>query len=138
MRSCTELELTSERKDRPRGSHFAIGDKINSAIRLQTIHIITVRKRSLRRLCFYTCLSVILFTAGGACMVQGCMAGGVHDRGHECWGGVHGKGVCMAWDVHGRGHACQGGVHGRGVCMAGGHVWWGGMHGAGVHGRGCA
>ena len=26
---------------------------------------ITARKRSLRRLCFYTCLSVILFTGGG-------------------------------------------------------------------------
>ena len=29
--------------------------------------IFTVRKRSLRRLCFYTCLSVILFT-GGVCL----------------------------------------------------------------------
>ena len=27
--------------------------------------LITTRKRSLRRLCFYTCLSVILFTGGG-------------------------------------------------------------------------
>ena len=27
--------------------------------------LITARKRSLRRLCFYTCLSVILFTGGG-------------------------------------------------------------------------
>ena len=27
--------------------------------------IFTTRKRSLRRLCFYTCLSVILFTGGG-------------------------------------------------------------------------
>ena len=30
--------------------------------------IITARKRSLRRLCFYTCLSVILFT-GGVCPI---------------------------------------------------------------------
>ena len=29
------------------------------------VNIITARKRSLRRLCFYTCLSVILFTRGG-------------------------------------------------------------------------
>ena len=27
--------------------------------------VFTARKRSLRRLCFYTCLSVILFTGGG-------------------------------------------------------------------------
>ena len=27
-------------------------------------HIFTARKRSLRRLCFYTCLSVLLFTGG--------------------------------------------------------------------------
>ena len=33
----------------------------------------TARKRSLRRLCFYTCLSVILFTGGG-CLPQ-CMLG---------------------------------------------------------------
>ena len=30
--------------------------------------IITARKQSLRRLCFYTCLSVILFTGGGVCL----------------------------------------------------------------------
>ena len=32
---------------------------------------ITVRKRSLRRLCFYICLSVILFTGGGGCLGPG-------------------------------------------------------------------
>ena len=36
-------------------------------------HIITARKRSLRRLCFYTCLSVILFTGWG-------LPGQVHPR----------------------------------------------------------
>ena len=32
---------------------------------------ITVRKRSLRRLCFYTCLSIILFTGGCLAQTQG-------------------------------------------------------------------
>ena len=36
-----------------------------SSYHLQCYLIFTVRKRSLRRLCFYTCLSVILFTEGG-------------------------------------------------------------------------
>ena len=88
---------------------------------------ITARKHSLRRLCFYTCLSVILFmvVVVGVCAWQG----GVHvDGGHACqgvgrWAYVAG-GVCM---VDG-GHACQGGLHGGGTCMAGGihgrgHVW---------------
>ena len=33
--------------------------------------IITARKRSLRRLCFYTCLLVLLFTGGGVCIQRG-------------------------------------------------------------------
>ena len=90
--------------------------------------IVTARKRSLRRLCFYTCLSVILFTGTG-CMVAGGMRG--------CWG------ACMV----AMGHAwLQGDVHGcggRGACMVVGgmHGCWGGawllggMHGCwGVHG----
>ena len=36
------------------------------------IWIFTARKRSLRMLCFYTCLSVILFIRGGGCLSQ-CM-----------------------------------------------------------------
>ena len=32
---------------------------------------VTARKRSLRRLCFYTCLSVILFTGGSASVHAG-------------------------------------------------------------------
>ena len=42
----------------------------NIMIALYTSYcIITARKRSLRRLCFYTCLSVILFTGGeGVCL----------------------------------------------------------------------
>ena len=65
--------------------------------------LFTARKQSLRRLCFYRCLSV----HRGA-----CMAGG----------GVRGRGACMA------GRVCVvGGMHGRGVCVARG-AWQGGMH----------
>ena len=39
-------------------------DEVNLAIILTGYAIITARKRSLRRSCFYTCLSVILFTGG--------------------------------------------------------------------------
>ena len=41
-----------------------------------TDEVITVRKRSLQRLCFYTCQSVILFTVGGVC-IQGGLHRGV-------------------------------------------------------------
>ena len=58
---------------------------------------ITARKRSLRRLCFYRCLSV---HKGG---VHGCLGGGMHGCS---WG------VCM--------------VFAGGVCMVfpGGHAWF--------------
>ena len=92
--------------------------------------LVTARKRSLRRLCFHPCLSVILFTGGvrgsGGCVWQ---EGGVHDRGRgRCaWqGGMHGSG----------GHGWQGGVHGRGACAAGGHAWQGACVVGGMHGRG--
>ena len=112
--------------------------------------IITARKRSLQRLCFYRCLSV----HRGACMVgesvwwwgvhsRGCVVGGMHGRG-ACMVGVCGRG-CAWWEVHG-----SRGMHG-GRCMAGGHAWWRvfmagvcawwGMHGRGMcmaGGRGCA
>ena len=52
--------------------------------------IITARKRSLRRLCFYTCLSVILFTGK-----VGLQLGGLHP----------GRGVCSQVDLH------PGGLH---------------------------
>ena len=47
--------------------------------------VVTARKRSLRRLCFYRCLSVHKGTcvAGGVCMVVGDV--------HGC-GGMHGCG----------------------------------------------
>ena len=62
----------------------------NVLCNFQPFIFFTPRKRSLRRLCFYTCLSVILFTGGGrawrgVCMVGVCMAGGR----------VHGRGACM-------------------------------------------
>ena len=81
--------------------------------------IFTARKRSLRRLCFYRCLSVH----------RGCVwhvVGGMHGRRR----GMHGRGACMTG-----GHAWQGGMHGREwVC-----VWQGVcMSGSGVCGWGCA
>ena len=92
--------------------------------------IITARKRSLRRLCFYTCLSF-------------CPQGGLHSGGHAWWG------VCVAGGMHGGGGVCMvGGMCGRGhvswgACMAGGCAWWGacvarGVWQGGMHGRGHA
>ena len=87
-------------------------------------YIITARKRSLRRLCFYRCLSV--HSGEGACVVAGGAC--VVARGHAwLWGVVHG-----CW-----GHAwLPGGMHGcGGVCVVGrGHVWlWGACMVAGGH-----
>ena len=76
--------------------------------------LFTARKRRLRRLCVYTCLSVILFTGGGGSM---CGRGHVWQGG---WVGVHGRG-----GMHGGGHAWWG------ACMAGG----GGAQGGGMRGR---
>ena len=99
--------------------------------------IITARKRSLQRLCFYTCLSF-------------CPKGGVHGGvgdvcgwGHAWWGGVHGGrvymagGLCMAGGMSGRGHAWQGACMAREGLHGGGHAWWGGHAWQGVvHSRG--
>ena len=78
--------------------HFPINNRprfICSAS-IDLLVLITARKRSLRRLCFYRCVSVHgggvhgrgACMAGGACMVVGaCMAGGgacVADGGHAC------------------------------------------------------
>ena len=97
-------------------------------------------KRSLRRLCFCTCLSVILFTGGGghawqwgrewgnlwqgACMAGGCAWQGEHVRGAMCGGrGMRGRG-----SMCGRGGVCvAGGMCGRGSMHGRGHVWQG-MH----------
>ena len=124
----------------------------------QLVVLITSRKRSLRRLCFYTCLSVILFTGGhawlwGVYMVGGrvCMVAGgaMHGYGGHAW--LQGAcmlvgGVCLwgcvwlwecacLWGVH----ACRGHAWLWGVCMVvGRHAWlWGacmvveGMRGGG-------
>ena len=83
-------------------------------------NIFTARKRSLRRLCFYTCLSVILFTGGhawwqgvacvtGGMWAEGCVVGGMHawwgcvyathppstlrDTVGQCAGGTHPTGM---------------------------------------------
>ena len=65
------------------------------SITLQRCSLITARKRSLRRLCFYRCLSFC--PQGGACVVaQGGMRG--------CSGG---GGVCVV--APGVVHGCSGG-----------------------------
>ena len=121
----------------------------------------TARKRSLRRLCFYRCLSFCpqggraWLLAGGMC---GCSGGGMHgcSKGEHAWllweggvcgcsrGGVHGcsGGACMV-DLRGamRGWSwgvcmvAPRGLHGcsGGVCMVapGGHAW---LLLGGVHG----
>ena len=101
----------------------------HSCIRvLNTKIIITARKRSLRRLCFYRCLSVHrgrAWLGRGACMAGegGCVAGeGGAWLGRGAYvareGGMHGLGGgCVAEGMHGWG----GGVHGWG----GGHAWLG-------------
>ena len=86
--------------------------------------VITARKQSLRRLCFYTCLSVNkgVCVAGGHAW-WGCAAGGEHLwQGAYMTGGMHGRGaMCSRW----------------GACMAGEHAWQGSMHGRGCVWQGC-
>ena len=105
--------------------------------------IFTALKHSLRRLCFYTCLSVILFTEvciqegrgsamrwvyiwglhrGGLC-IQGCVHSGmgVCIQGVCFQGGLHpkgsaSKGVCIQRGLHLGGSASRG----LGVCIQGG------------------
>ena len=106
-------------------------------------YIITARKRSLRRLCFYRCLSVhgggrAWLLPGGVWLLPG---GHVWLLGGRVWlllGGVHGcsGGDCVvapgehAWLL-------QGGI--RGCCWGGMHEirrygqWAGGTHPTGMH-----
>ena len=93
-------------------------DDASDSVLIENNGVVTARKRSLRRLCFYRCLSV---HRGDMC---GTWWGGVCGRGACVAGGVHGWGVCVAgvcaW-LEG-GHAWQG------ACMAGGcggHAWQG-------------
>ena len=95
--------------------------------------IFTARKRSLRRLCFYRCVSI----QGGGCVAKGgawwrgtCVAkGGMHGEGGHAWQGGHvwWRGACMV-----KGGVCgEGGFAWQGACMTGGCVWQGGVHGRG-------
>ena len=119
--------------------------------------LITARKRSLRRLCFYSCVSV---HRGGMRGCGGCawLQGGGHvwlwEDVHGCGGGwacVVVGGCAWLWGacmVGGRGCMVVGGMCGcggawlQGACMvAGGHAWdttrygqWaGGTHPTGMH-----
>ena len=72
---------------------------------------ITARKRSLWRLCFYTCVSVHRGHAWQGCVWQGaCMVGSMRSRGRA----MHGR-----RGMHGRGHTWPGGMHGRGCAWQG-------------------
>ena len=62
----------------------------NTAVKQDGDGIITARKRSLGRLCFYTCLSVILFTGGGG--IPAYIAGGIP--------------ACLVAILWGRGRLC--------------------------------
>ena len=116
--------------------------------------LITARKRSLRRLCFYRCLSVhreggrAWLLPGGACVVAPGGAGGtwlllggqwllqgacVVAPGGVCvvaWGGVHGCSGGCTWLLQGGMHGCSWGAcvvaPGGGACMValGGHAWF--------------
>ena len=108
--------------------YFSFIFDLSLVLHLLKILVITARKRSLQRLCFYTCLSVILFTGRGVHGRRRAWVGVCVGRGGHAWqGGMCGRGVCMA-----------GGMYGRGACVAGGQAWQGGVHGRGcmgVHGR---
>ena len=97
--------------------------------------LITARKRSLRRLCFYRCLSV---HTGGACVV---LFRGVHGFIWGVRGFIWGACVVLFWGVcvvlfRGGGHVWF--YLGGAWFYLGGHAWFylGGMHGfiwGGVH-----
>ena len=97
------------------------------------VNIITARKRSLRRLCFYTCLSVILFTRGGGFSTPtpgggwGVWPGGSpgsHPGGGRLGGSGHGgsPGPHPGGEVEGSGQGSPG-PHPKG----GWGVWLGGV-----------
>ena len=87
---------------------------------MSLLDIFTARKRSLRRLCFYRCLSV---HGGGACVAGGCAW-----FGHARWGSSLVRGYVW-WGCAWQG--AWGGMCGRGA----GCAWLGGIGGkVGVHG----
>ena len=82
--------------------------------------VVTARKRSLRRLCFYRCLSFC--PQRGACVVA---PGGMRGCSGGCawllWGGMRGCSRGGVWLLWGGMCGCsQGGMHG---CSRGGHAW---------------
>ena len=117
-------------------SHSSGGSRISQVgCQISNLLFRTARKRSLRRLCFYRCVSV---HRGHAWQGKSFMLAGGHPCwGHACWGHAW-QGEWHGGGMHGRGHVL------RGVCMAGGHAWQGGMHGRGhawcwgMCGGGCA
>ena len=117
--------LTGQRDRHPPPTATAAGNILLECI------LVIARKRSLRKLCFYRCLSVhggggACMVAGGACVVAaggvcGCWGSCVVAGGHAWLPGAYmAKGACMV----------KGAVCGEGGCMAkggvhgeGGHVW---------------
>ena len=122
--------------------------------------IFTGCKRSLRRLCFYTCLSVILFTGGvlvsvpgGLCpggslsrgsLSRGTLSGGLCpggslSRGVSVWGvPVQGRSLSRGISVQGvslQGRALSAGISVRGVSVQGVSVWGGLCQGGSLSGR---
>ena len=97
--------------------------------------IITARKRSLRRLCFYRYLSV---HGGGGVLGRGVRGKGVCVAGRACMaGGMHGRGVCMAGGWHAWQGGCVAGGHAwQRACMAGGCAWQGACMAGGMRSRG--
>ena len=76
--------------------------------------IFTARKRSLRRLCFYTCLSFC--SRVGGCAWQGaCVAGGVHGRGACVAGGMHAMPPTPPRTLRDTVGQCAGGTHPTGM-----------------------
>ena len=102
--------------------------------------IFTARKRSLRRLCFYTCLSFC--PQGGACS-GGCLVRGVSALGGVCSGGclLWGGGLLQGVPGPGEWGACSGGgragVPDLGVSARGVSVLVGVCSRRGVCSRGC-
>ena len=79
------IEHTSEvLKRHPGELHSLVALRTSKTLSklLSTIKVITARKQSLRRLCFCTCLSVILFTVGGGGMSASVHAG-IHPLGAD-------------------------------------------------------
>ena len=112
--STTSQQNTKSNRDHCKSPLWILEGTLCS-LTLRNIAIFTARKQSLRRLCFYTCLSVILFMGGrvwwwGECAWQG--EGGMHDGGYAWWECAW-QGACMPHtptlrDTVGQ---CAGGTH---------------------------